>query len=88
MPTIIVAIIFLLAFWALKYTKFGRFTYSIGSNAEATCLSGININRVTLGIYMVCGMLTAIAGVIESARLGTIQLLAARVMNYWLSAQS
>ncbi len=49
-PTIIVAIIFLLAFWALKYTKFGRFTYSIGSNAEATRLSGININHVTLGI--------------------------------------
>ncbi len=72
-PTIIVAIIFLLAFWVLKYTKFGRFTYSIGSNAEATRLSGININHVTLGIYMVCGMLTAIAGVIESARLGTIQ---------------
>ncbi|GAK59246.1 ribose transport system permease protein, RbsC [Candidatus Vecturithrix granuli] len=72
-PTIIVAIIFLLAFWVLKYTKFGRFTYAIGSNAEATRLSGININHVTLGIYMVCGMLTAIAGVIESARLGTIQ---------------
>jgi ribose transport system permease protein len=72
-PTIIVAIIFLLAFWVLKYTKFGRFTYAIGSNAEATRLSGININHVMLGIYMVCGMLTAIAGVIESARLGTIQ---------------
>lgn len=72
-PTIIVAVIFLLAFWVLKYTKFGRFTYAIGSNAEATRLSGINIDRVTLGIYMVSGMLTAIAGVIESARLGTIQ---------------
>ncbi len=87
-PTIIVAIIFLLAFWVLKYTKFGRFTYAIGSNAEATRLSGININHVMLGIYMVCGMLTAIAGVIESARLGTIQRLAARVMNYWLLARS
>ena len=72
-PTIIVAVIFLMAFWVLKYTKFGRFTYAIGSNAEATRLSGINIDRVTLGIYMVSGMLTAIAGVIESARLGTIQ---------------
>ncbi|MCP4403395.1 MAG: ABC transporter permease [bacterium] len=72
-PTIIVAIIFLLAFFILKYTKFGRFTYAIGSNVEATRLSGINIHRVTLGIFMVSGMLTAIAGVIESARLGTIQ---------------
>ncbi|MBD3305845.1 ribose ABC transporter permease [candidate division KSB3 bacterium] len=72
-PTILVAILFLLAFFILRYTRFGRFTYAIGSNAEATRLSGININRVTLGIYMVSGMLTAIAGVIESARLGTIQ---------------
>ena len=72
-PTLIVFIIFLLAFCVLKFTKFGRFTYAIGSNAEATRLSGININRVTLGIYMVSGMLSAVAGVIESARLGTIQ---------------
>jgi ribose transport system permease protein len=72
-PTIIVALIFILAFLVLKYTKFGRFTYAIGSNAEATRLSGINIYRITLGIYMVSGMLSAIAGVIESARLATIQ---------------
>ena len=72
-PTIIVAIIFSIAFFALKYTKFGRFTYAIGSNAEATRLSGININRVTLGIYVISGMLAAAAAVVESARLGTIQ---------------
>jgi ribose transport system permease protein len=72
-PTILVAIIFVLAFFLLTYTRFGRFTYAIGSNAEATRLSGININRVTLGIYMMSGLLTAVAGVIESARLGTIQ---------------
>ena len=72
-PTLIVALIFLAAFFILRYSKFGRFTYAVGSNAEATRLSGININWVMLGIYMVSGMLTAIAGVIESARLGTIQ---------------
>jgi len=72
-PTIIVALLFFLAFCILKYSKFGRFTYAIGSNAEATRLSGININRVTLGIYMMSGMLAAVAGIIESARLGTIQ---------------
>lgn len=72
-PTIIVAIIFILAFLVLKYTKFGRFTYAIGSNSEATRLSGIHIHRVTLGIYMVSGMMAAVAGVIESARLATIQ---------------
>ena len=72
-PTVIVAIIFGLAFFVLKYTKFGRFTYAIGSNAEATRLSGININRVTLGIYIISGMLAAAAAIVESARLGTIQ---------------
>ncbi len=72
-PTIIMAFIFILAFLVLKYMKFGRFTYAIGSNVEATRLSGININRITLGIFMVSGMLSAVAGIIESARLGSIQ---------------
>ena len=44
-----------------------------GSNPEATRLSGIKVSSVTLGIFMICGMFAAIAAVIESARLGTMQ---------------
>jgi ribose transport system permease protein len=72
-PTIIMIIVFLIAWLAFRYMRFGRFTYAIGSNAESARLSGVNITRVTLGIYVVSGLLSAAAGLIESARLGTMQ---------------
>jgi ribose transport system permease protein len=72
-PTIIMVIVFILAFLTLRYTRFGRFTYAIGSNRESARLSGVNVFQVTLGIYIIAGMLSAVAGVIESARLGTVQ---------------
>ena len=72
-PTIITAAIFVLAYLVLNYTRFGRFTYAIGSNRESAHLSGVNVAGVTLGIYAVSGMASALAGIIESARLGTVQ---------------
>src|SRR5215471_15227703 len=59
-PTIIVAVIFVLAYLVLNYTRFGRFTYAIGSNSESARLSGVNVAGVTLGIYAVAGMLSAL----------------------------
>ena len=72
-PTIIMAVIFVIAYLVLNYTRFGRFTYAIGSNTESARLSGVNVAGVTLGIYAVAGALSALAGIIESARLGTVQ---------------
>jgi ribose transport system permease protein len=72
-PTIITAVIFVLAYLVLNYTRFGRFTYAIGSNRESAHLSGVHVAGVTVGIYAVAGMLSALAGIIESARLGTVQ---------------
>lgn len=42
-PTIIMAVIFVLAYLVLNYTRFGRFTYAIGSNRESALLSGVNV---------------------------------------------
>ncbi len=72
-PTIIMAVIFVLAYLVLNYTRFGQFTYAIGSNRESALLSGVNVAGVTVGIYAVSGMATALAGIIESAQLGTVQ---------------
>ena len=72
-PTIIMVVIFVIAYLVLNYTRFGRFTYAIGSNTESARLSGVNVAGVTLGIYAVAGALSALAGIIESARLGTVQ---------------
>jgi ribose transport system permease protein len=72
-PTIILLLVFALVFFVAHYTRFGRFAYAIGSNAEAAVLSGINLKLVTLCIYAGGGLLCGVASIIESARLATIQ---------------
>ena len=57
----------------LNRTVLGRYTYSIGSNEEATALSGINVRRWKLGIYTLAGLFTGLAGVMISARLASAQ---------------
>ena len=52
-----------------KVTKFGRYVFAIGGNPEAAELSGINVPRVTMYIFMVMGILCGVAAVITTARL-------------------
>lgn len=72
-PTVITIVLFTVFHLLLKYVRFGRFTYAIGSNAEAARLSGIKVGRMIPLIFMICGGCAALAGIIESARLGTMQ---------------
>jgi len=72
-PTVIVLVVFVLAFVMLNYTRFGRFTYAIGSNAEASRLSGIKVRRVQIAIYMICGLVTGLASTVEAGRLAIVQ---------------
>jgi len=70
-PIPVIILLFLtiiFAFIATK-TKFGRSVYAIGGNIEASKLSGININRVTLFVFILMGWLCSIAGIILTARL-------------------
>jgi D-xylose transport system permease protein len=50
-------------------TTFGRHLYAIGGNPEAARLSGINVARHTFGLFMLMGVMTAIAGIVTTARL-------------------
>jgi len=72
-PTVIMAAVFVLGFLVLNYTRFGRFTYVVGSNVEAARLSGVSVRQVQIGIYVTCGLLTGIASVIEAGRLAIVQ---------------
>ena len=58
---IIVIIIFV---FVMKKTRLGRYTYAVGSNPEAERLSGINIDLHIVKIFMIEGMLAAIAGLL------------------------
>lgn len=57
----------------LAKTILGRYTYSIGSNEAATALSGVNVKKWTVLIYMLAGAFTGLAGVIATARLNSAQ---------------
>ncbi len=72
-PTVIIVALYALGFIVLEYTRFGRFTYATGSNAEAARLSGIGVKRVQVGIYTICGLLAGLASTIEAGRLGMVQ---------------
>lgn len=55
-----------------KRTRFGRHIFAIGGNPEAARLSGIDVRKVTIGVYAVLGLLTALAGLLLAARVNGV----------------
>lgn len=63
------AAIVVLCFFVLKYLKFGRHMFAIGSSIEVARLSGINLRKNIYGIYAFAGFLCSISGVLLTLRL-------------------
>ena len=61
----------LLSHVILKYFRYGRFLYAIGSNRRAAHVSGINTDRVVIRAYTVVGILNALAAIILISRVGS-----------------
>lgn len=72
-PVFWMLITFGLLYIILKHTTFGRRVYAIGSNEEATWLSGINTNRIKIFVYSISGLLAALSGIILTSRLNSAQ---------------
>ncbi|MEW8972921.1 MAG: ribose ABC transporter permease [Tissierellaceae bacterium] len=72
-PIIIMAIVFMVCYFILNYTQFGRHIYAVGGNEEASLLSGINTDRVKTIAYLISGVLAAVAGIIVTSRLSSAQ---------------
>lgn len=72
-PIYIMIVLFIVGHYLLMHTKFGRYTYAIGGNEEATKLSGIHVDKIKIWVYGLCGMLSALAGVILTSRLYSAQ---------------
>ncbi|MCI2422061.1 ABC transporter permease [Saccharopolyspora sp. K220] len=68
---ILAAVVTLLAIWLLHTTAFGRYTYAIGSNAEAARRSGIRVTRHLVAVYTLTGVLAGLAGFMSLAYFGT-----------------
>ncbi|MDH3584246.1 MAG: ABC transporter permease, partial [Phycisphaerae bacterium] len=67
------AVLLMLALYVVAHvvmtrTTMGRYIYAVGGNPEAARLSGVPVRRVLLGVYMICGALAGLAGVIMASQ--------------------
>lgn len=81
MPFIIVIFLALIFTYISKNTAFGRQVYAIGGNPEAARLSGINIKRRVLIVFVLCNSLAAVAGLIYATRLNAATMQAGTMME-------
>ena len=72
-PVIILILLFLAAHYILTQTRFGRSIYALGGNREAARLSGILVKRTEWTAYIMNGLLSGIAAIVLTARLGSAQ---------------
>lgn len=68
-PFIIWLVLVIIVWFVLSKTSLGRKLYAIGGNVKAAKLSGIPADRLTLLTYVFCGLLTALAALVLTARL-------------------
>lgn len=71
LPIIIFAIVFAVSWYVLAATRFGRRIYAAGGNPHAAVVSGINVSRIRLSVYVISGGLAGLAGMILAARTGS-----------------
>jgi inositol transport system permease protein len=83
-PVIILALVAIGAHILLNNTRFGRHIYAIGGNEQAALISGLNVGRIKIGVYTIAGLLSGLAGLVLSSRIGSGQ--AGLAVGYELDA--
>lgn len=75
-PVIIMICAYAAGGFLLARTKFGRYTCAMGGNEQATRLSGVNVRLHKTLVYGLCGVTSALAAVVLTARLNSAQPIA------------
>jgi ribose transport system permease protein len=83
-PVVLMLLVYAVAHFVLRRTKFGRYTFAIGGNEEAALLSGVRVRLYKTLVYGVGGLLSALAAALLTARLNSAQPIAG--INYELDA--
>jgi D-xylose transport system permease protein len=73
-PYVGVLVAALLVFWSfvLGRTRFGRYVYAVGGNAEAARRAGINVDRIRIYVFAICSLMAAVGGIILASRLRSV----------------
>lgn len=72
MPILYWLIIAVILYYISKKTTFGRQVIAVGSNERAAKLSGVNVEKVKLKVYVLMGMLVSISAIIQVSRIGSM----------------
>ncbi len=72
-PIIILIVVFALSHILLNNTVLGRYIYAVGGNENAARAAGIQVNKVKMAVYMICGLLAGLAGIVLTSRITTGQ---------------
>jgi ribose/xylose/arabinose/galactoside ABC-type transport system permease subunit len=70
-PVILTVIVVVVASFVLGRTYFGRYVYGIGGNEEAVKLAGVNVDRIRMALYTICGFFVSIASIVLISRSGS-----------------
>ena len=73
-PWVILVVLVVLVGWSflLGRTRFGRYVYAIGGNAEAARRAGINLSRIRILAFVLAGLTAGIVGIIYASQLGSV----------------
>jgi len=71
-PVLFLLVMLLLASFAFRWTRWGRYLFAIGGNERAATATGVPVKLVKVSVYMFCSLCAGIAGILEVGWLGTI----------------
>jgi inositol transport system permease protein len=72
-PITLFALVAGLGYIVQRYTRYGRHVYAVGGNPEAARLNGLNVTAIVTSVYVIVGVLSGLAGFLQSARLGAAE---------------
>jgi len=68
-----IAVLFIVATFVMRKTKYGRYTLAMGGNPQSTRLAGISTKKLTFSLYVVSGVLACVAGIFFTSRFTSAQ---------------
>ncbi len=71
-PALLMILITVIGFCVLRYTRFGRYVLAVGGSRNSAIYSGINVTRIRIGAYVICGICAAVGGIVYAGRIGSI----------------
>jgi ribose transport system permease protein len=69
-PVVIMIIVFIVGYILINNTRFGRYIYAVGGNAQASHWSGLNTNKIRIFVFTIAGLLYGLSSIILAGRLG------------------